>query len=117
MIFEKEADILAQTYYHRATVKRPTHMRDGYFDDYTDEILYEDIPCAISFKGGSTTGESDTTQRIEYTSTFFGRPELRIEAGDIVIADIFGVEYTYLCGEGTIYQSHIEIPLIRSDEA
>ena len=112
-----EADILNLTYYHTCTVKRPGFVNTGGFDEYGDVEVYNNIPCAISYSGGSTEGETDTVQRINYTNVLFARPEVRIKPGDKVIANIFGDVFEYLAGEGMVYQSHVEIPLIRSDKA
>ena len=112
-----ESDVLALTYYHTCTVKRPDLIKTDGFDEYGEVEVYTNIPCAISYSGGSTEGESDTVQRINYTNVLFARPEIRIKPGDKVIADIFGDVFEYLAGEGMVYQSHIEIPLIRSDVA
>ena len=116
-IFENEADILAQTYYHTATIKRPKHTTRGYFDDYKEEIVYEDIPCAISFTQGSTEDLTDTTQPIQYIAKLFARPEIEVKEGDIVLANVLGHDYEFRAGEGYSYQSHIEVPLIRNEDA
>lgn len=116
-IFEAEADILAQTYYHTCTVKRPTHKRNKYLDDFIDEEVYKDIPCAVSFTQGSKGDLTDTTQVIQYDATLFARPEIDIEAGDIIEADVLGHAYTFRAGEGYWYQSHITVPLIRNEVA
>ena len=47
-IFKNEADILAQTYYHTATIKRPTHVTRGYFDDFKEEEVYNNVPVSYT---------------------------------------------------------------------
>ena len=116
-IFENEADILAATYYHRATVKRPIHSQKKYLDEFKYDEVYKDIACAISFTQGSKGDLSDTTQVIQYDATFFARPEIEILAGDIIYADVLGHAYEFRAGEGYWYQSHIEVPLIRNEVA
>ncbi|MDY2918053.1 MAG: hypothetical protein SOU08_00165 [Anaerococcus sp.] len=117
-IFMGEADVLAETYYHTCTVKRPKPSKDELgFDSFEFEEVYKDIECAISFAGGSTQDISDTTQPIEYIATLFARPNVIIKAGDWIEADVLGVPYEFRAGEGVIYQSHIEVPLIRKEDA
>lgn len=116
-IFEAEADILAQTYYHICTVKRPSHKRNKYLDDFVYDEVYKDMACAISFTQGSSEDLSTTTQDIQYIAKLFARPEIEILAGDIIEADVLGHPYKFRAGEGYWYQSHIEVPLIRNEVA
>lgn len=116
-IFENEADILAQTYYHTCTVKRPSKSRRKYLDEFVYDEVYKDIACAVSFTQGSKGDLSDTTQEIQYDATLFARPEIDIEAGDIIEADVLGHPYVFRAGEGYWYQSHITVPLIRNEVA
>lgn len=112
-----EIEILAKTYYHTCKVIRPTESKGDIFDDFKDSVVYENLDCAISFTQGSTQGLSDTVQSIEYVATLFARPDIVIEPGDKIKAKVFGKTYNFLAGEGAVYQSHIEIPLIRNDIA
>lgn len=116
--FKLEEEIIASTYYHTCKVLRPVREQDELgFDDFSTETVYEDLECAISFAGGSTQDISDTTQPIEYIATLFARPNIIIKAGDWIKADVLGVPYEFRAGEGVIYQSHIEVPLIRKEDA
>lgn len=113
-----EADILATLYEDIATIKRPTPIKNGRFDDYEDVPVYTDLPCGISYTQGSKTGKTDTTQEIDYVAVLFARPEVVIEPGDVVIATKGGQTLEFTAGEGPVYPgSHIEIPLIRDDKA
>lgn len=112
-----EADLLAETYWHTAFVTRPKKVKDGARTEFEDVAVYRDLPCAVSFTGGSTTGESDTVQRIDYMAVLFVRPEVDIHAGDKVIADVYGYRYEFLAGECARFISHVEVPLIRKDRA
>lgn len=113
-----EADILALTYYHTADVYRPSKTNsNSVFNTFEDVQVYNSLQCAISFNGGSNSGESDTYQAINYNALLFARPEIRILAGDKITANVLGVTYEFLAGEGVIYQSHIEVPMIRKDRA
>ena len=113
----KEADILARTYYHRARVTRPEDQKQGVFDAFTPVVVYEDLPCAVSFSKGSTLGPTDTVQPIDYIAILFVRPEIDIQPGDEVVADVYGRVYRFKAGEGAVYASHCEVPLMRSDIA
>lgn len=116
-IFDDEASIIADTYYHTCTIKRPVHKRRGNFDDYVMDVVYENAPCSVSFTQGSKGDLSDTTQVIQYDATLFAGPEINVVAGDVVLADVLGHEYEFRAGEGYPYQSHIEVPLIRNEDA
>lgn len=117
-IFNLEADIIAETYYHTTKVFRAVPSEDELgFDSFKDELVHDDIPCAVSFTSGSTENITDTTQPINYIATLFARPEIDIKAGDWIVADVLGHKREFRAGEGVVYQSHIEVPLIRKDDA
>ena len=117
-IFMGEANILAETYYHTCTVKRAKPSKDELgFDSFEFEEVYKDIECAVSFSQGSSSDITDTSQPIMYIATLFTRPEITIEPGDWILADVLGNSYEFRAGEGAIYQSHRETPLIRKDDA
>lgn len=117
-IFDLEADIIAETYYHTAKVFRPSPSVDELgFDSFENELIYDDIPCAVSFASGSSENITDTTQAINYIAVLFARPDIEIRAGDWIVADVLGHKYEFRAGEGVVYQSHIEVPLIRKDDA
>lgn len=116
-IFDNEADILADTYYHTCTVKRPKKSARKYLDEFVYDEVYKDIPCAISFSQGSSDDLSNTTQEIQYMAKLFAGPEYNILAGDMIYADVLGHPYEFRAGEGYPYQSHIEVPLIRNEVA
>lgn len=117
-IFADEAEILASTYYHKAKVYRAVEAKDELgFDSFKDELVYDDLACAISFSSGSSENISDTTQPIQYIATLFARPDVEIKAGDWIVADVLGHIYEFRAGEGVVYQSHIEVPLVRKDDA
>lgn len=113
----KEADILAITYYHKATITRPQSKKDGVFDVYEDEVVYEDLPCAVSFTKTTSPGPTDTVQPIQYSASLFVRPEINIQAGDEVEANVYGRIYHFIAGEGAVYPNHCEVPLLRRDQA
>lgn len=117
MDFEREKEILATTYYHTATVKRPVDKPRAYLDDFSLETVYEGVPCAVSFTSGSTADLTGSIQPIAYTTVLFADPQYEIRAGDMVYTDELGHKGEYRAGEGFVYQSHIEVPLIRKDEA
>ena len=116
-IFENEAKILETTYYHTMTVKRPKDTTRKHLDEFKYEVVYEDVKCAVSFTQGSKGDLSDTVQVVQYDATLFARPGIRILAGDILICNILGEIYEFRAGEGYLYQSHIEVPLIRNEVA
>lgn len=112
-----EADVLALTYDHTCTVKRPVEQIADGWDDFKLTAVYEALPCAVSFSGLPTGGHTDTVQHIDYVATLFVRPEVDLQAGDRIVADVYGQSYVFLANEPARYVSHQEVPLIRSDVA
>lgn len=89
----------------------------GSFDQFESVMVASGVPCAVSFSGGSTQGESDTFQAIEYLAQLFVRPEVDVRAGDEISADVHGEIYEFLAAEGVKYPSHRAVSLIRKDRA
>ena len=112
-----EAEILASTYEHTADIQRPVMVADGNLDYFELQTVHANIPCAVSFRQGSTQGETETTQPIRYIATLFVMPNVEVLAGDKVVATIMGRQREFKAGEGVYYPSHAAIPLIREDDA
>ncbi len=112
-----EIEILAKTYTDKCTVVRMVLTTTDTLDKFEPQTLYIDIPCALSMNQGSTSGATDTVQRIEYVSKLFARPDVDIIAGDEVTVDRLGEVRTFIAGEKVIHPSHIDVPLIRKDMA
>lgn len=112
-----EADILAATYYHTCTVKRPTAAKHNDWDDFDKRVVYRGLPCAVSFTQLANGGETETVQHVDYVATLFVRPEIVIQPGDEIHADVHGQAYVFVANEPARYPSHLEVPLIRSGYA
>lgn len=111
-----EADILASTYVDTCTVHRPIPtVIDGY-DDFTFQKVYENIPCALSYRG-MASADLSSVQDINFLASLMVRPEITIEAGDEI--EVVQMERTlkFRANEGAFYPSHNNIPLIRSERA
>lgn len=113
---KSEADILEATYDHRAVVSRPMKKR-GLIDAFQEAVVYEDLPCAVSFSKVGEDSPTDSTQGVGYVATLFVRPEVEIYAGDRILCTIYGAKRRFVAGEGSRYLSHHEIPLIREGVA
>lgn len=113
-----EADILEYTYIHTCTIYGPREGKDDKgWDIFTDEVEYSDIPCAVSFNSLPSSGATDTVQHVDFVAKLFVRPEIDVRAGDTVVANVHGTEYTFLANRPAIYVSHLEVPLMMSEMA
>lgn len=111
-----EADILASTYFDTCTVYRPIPaVIDGY-DDFTFQKVYENIPCALSYRG-MASADLESVQDINFLASLMVRPEIIIEAGDEIEVVQMGRMLKFRANEGAFYPSHNNIPLIRSERA
>lgn len=116
-----EADILALTYtdfVHVWRAKKASTVAwdpEAPFVEVEGDIVYENLPAAVSYREGSSGGPTETVQPVHYMAKLFVRPEVKIEAGDVIRVEP-GFRY-YTAGEGVGYPSHNEIPLIRGTKA
>lgn len=112
-----EADIMASTFFHTCTVKRYSDIKEGNITRQKYVAVYENIPCAVSYGGGSSAIRNDEYQPIEYTDTLFTKPDVEILAGDEITANIYGTDETYTAGCGRQYPSHRQTPIMRKERA
>lgn len=85
-----EADILALTYDDKVTVYRPFKdtlpSGESIFKSGLDgKIVYEEVPCALSTHTGGKLEQSGSTAKTETAFCLFTRPEIDIQANDILV--------------------------------
>lgn len=90
------------------------HYIEQYDDDehctkVEKEVLYEDIPCKLSYGMANTATETDTVTHLSQIITLFVSPEYDIPAGSLIY--INGIIYE-ASGEPLIFPTHIEIGLL-----
>lgn len=73
------------------------------------DILYEDMPCKVSFGSAIAATESDTVTHLAQTVTLFVSPEYEIPAGSLI--DVAGVIYE-ASGQPLAFPTHNEIGLV-----
>lgn len=73
------------------------------------DILYEDMPCKVSFGNAVAATESDTVTHLAQAITLFVSPEYEIPAGSLV--DVAGTIYE-ASGQPLTFPTHNEIGLV-----
>lgn len=73
------------------------------------DILYEDVPCKVSFGNAIAATESDTVTHLAQTITLFVSPEYEIPAGSLI--DVAGIIYE-ASGQPLTFPTHNEIGLV-----
>ena len=111
-----EADILASTYTDTCTAYRPgkTLLPSGesvFKKGLEGQVVYENIPCALSSPSGGKLNQTNTTARVDTDFSLFVRPEVDIQPGDTVVAVRLGK--VFICGAGLAerHPSHNNVPL------
>lgn len=116
---ELERALLEQTYDAVMTV---TGTRKGTRNGETvvtpDAVLYENIPCALSFSG-TPDGKTDANSgQISYQATIYCAPELTIPAGCRIVAQQYGATYRLkYSGESVVYPTHQQLSAVREERA
>lgn len=111
-----ERKAIEMTYEDTCEVIRAVETEVGNITKPVEQIVYKDIPCALS-TGNSTTYQTETVNKIDYDVKIFFAPEIEIKAGDKIRLCRLGKEvYKYKnVGETSIYETHQEIMAKRSD--
>lgn len=83
-----------------------------------DAVLYENIPCALSFSGTPDSKTDANSGQISYQATIFCAPELAIPAGCRIVVQQYGVicHFKY-SGESAVYPTHQQLSAVREERA
>lgn len=78
-----------------------------------EEVTVEtDIPCRLSYKSGTTTGETESASHLTQDIEVFLNPELVVKAGSKLVISHLGRDIEFKCtGEPSIYQTHQQLRL------
>ncbi len=99
--------IISDTFDKICRVERPTVVTVDGLDEYRNDIVYDNLSCAIS-GSAATINTTDTVQHINYTHKLFIAPNIVIKEGDEVTVD----NTTYVAGTMRTYDnSHAETML------
>lgn len=114
-----EAEILEMTYFDKATIYGQTEYKKlNGATAFKQGIKAENIKCAVSKKDINNVNQTDTTNNIEYNLVMFCPPDTPIIAGDDVEVTFPNeLKRKYEAGECFLYESHLEVPLLRKDKA
>lgn len=114
-----EADILALTYFDKATISgQVAYIKPNGATAFKPGIKAEDISCAVSKKDVANVNQTDTTNNIQYNSILFCTPDIPIVSGDDVeVTFQNGIKKKYEAGEPFYYASHLEVPLLRKEKS
>lgn len=80
---------------------------------FEEVIVYEDIPCRLSFKSVTATAPNESgAASIAQTTTLFLSPDIAITAGSKIMVTQNGETAEYAqSGKAARYATHQEIPL------
>ena len=83
-----------------------------------DAVLYENVPCALSFSGTPDSTQDENSGMIGYQATVFCAPELDIPAGCRITVQQCGAVYALrYSGEGARYPTHQQLSVRREGRA
>lgn len=111
-----EADILAMTYDDQVTVYRAfkSSLLNGesiFKSGKEGQVVYEDIPCALSTHSGGKLEQSSSTARTATEFNLFTRPEVDIQPNDFLIITRLGKQIEAVAGYPERMESHNNIPI------
>jgi len=79
---------------------------------FTEVVVFEDIPCKLSFKNVSSSVETDKASIINQSISLILAPEVNINPGSKIIVTQNGVTKAYKnSGVPAVYTTHQEIML------
>ncbi|MED0732848.1 ABC transporter ATP-binding protein [Aneurinibacillus aneurinilyticus] len=84
--------------------------------DHREDTKATAVPCRLSVSVSRNTNQTDSTNDIVYDSLILCRPEVDVQAGDIITVVLEnGWVREFTAGEPFPYPSHLEIPVTRKD--
>lgn len=117
----READILAMTYWDRASVYRPFkgRLENGetvFYRKADGRKVYENIPCALSTHTGGSLAKELPAGSVPTQYRLFVRPEVEIEPNDYLEITSRGKVTRAMAGLAERQPSHNNIPLVLEQE-
>lgn len=106
--------VMEQTYDGTCTVYEVRRVRnpDTKAMEETEEEVFSNVPCHLSFSGSSAAGKSDPAAPVSQTIKLFLAPEHEIRPGSkLVVAQNGRTECYSRSGVPAVYDSHQEITL------
>lgn len=110
-----EAEIIRSTYFDSCTVYRPVKTKVNgetvHLKGLDGEVVYKDVPCALSSKQGGKANQSPSSANVDADYTLYTHPTVRIEPNDTVV--VICMEQKIICTAGLSmrYTSHNNTPL------
>lgn len=109
-----ERRMLEGTYDGRMTVTAYVKNKVDGETVFADKILYDDVPCALSFSQTPAPGQTEDAGRISYAATVFCAPELVIPPGCRIEVVQYGARTVFAySGERAMYPTHQQISVRR----
>lgn len=106
---------LEETYDGVCTIYERKPQEDPETGDtvFKEVLVWENIPCHLSYSSVPATGESDTGAVVAQTTRLFLAPEEEIKPGSRIEIAQQGVTGSYSrSGKPAVYSSHQEIELV-----
>lgn len=90
----------------------------GSFTKYVDGVVYEDVPCRVSYQTISESTQTMTTDNTSIVVKLFISPDLEIKEGSKIEITRHGRKFIYRCsGKPAYYDTHQEILLSEDGKA
>ncbi|MCP1355085.1 hypothetical protein [Aneurinibacillus migulanus] len=115
-----EADILAETYWHRMEIRGTMEVKKPWGETVIEDDVLKgmDIPCSFSVGIGRNTTQTEGPNDIAYDGKVFCRPDVSVVTGDSITVTLEnGWIRKFVANEPMYYPSHIEIPVTREGAA
>lgn len=104
---------LEKLYTHKASVyeRKMAYNSENFTHEEQDMLVYENIPCRISFDSKDTAKENLVTDSLE-TVTMFTEPDIEIKESSLVAARVNGKTFRFkYSSPPAIYPTHREYRL------
>lgn len=110
---EKARSALETLYTSKCTVARYEETKEGSLTKHVERVLYENIPCKLSFELSYPLTQTDKTAVSSQRVKLFTAPEIIISPGSrVTVITESGEELSFgYSGECACYPSHREIRL------
>lgn len=106
--------VIEGTYDGKCSVyeQREAQNPDTKVTDKKEALVLENVPCHLSYSGGSAAGEADPAAGVRQGIRLFLAPETEIRPGSRIVVEQCGKKETYgRSGQPEVYATHQEILL------
>lgn len=117
-MYDIHRGLIERMYEGKCTIIEHEKVQQGSRTENIEKIIAKEIPCKLARNSNNPSMQTDSVSKIDYNTTLFINPEIKIHSGSKLIISQYGVTRVFKqAGEPFMYPTHQEVSLKRTDRS